>query len=70
MLFGAEYPVAGIAQPGNDVTVVVQVLIYRSGVDRNVRVGVGQDGEVERFLSPGRPLRLYGGVRYVFGGER
>ena len=39
-LFRAEDPVAGVAQTGNDVLVLVQTLVNRCDVDIHVRMGL------------------------------
>ena len=43
-LLGAEDPVAGIAQTGDDVGMVVQLLIAGSQVQLHIRVGIGPYG--------------------------
>ncbi len=45
LLLRAEDAVAGVAQAGDDVGVVVQALVDGAGVDLHVRVG-GEDGLV------------------------
>ena len=37
-LFRSENPVAGIAETGNDIAVIVEVAVNRSGVDDNIGV--------------------------------
>src|SRR6266567_320914 len=47
-LFGAEDLVAGVAQPGQDVTLLVQALVNGADIDVDLRMN-GRD--------PGKPLR-------------
>ena len=39
---GPEDPVTGVAEPGNDIAVVVQMFVERADVDVDVRVILGQ----------------------------
>jgi hypothetical protein len=43
LLFGAEQSVAGVAETGYDVTVLVELLVKRRAVDMHVRMS-GRDG--------------------------
>ena len=44
-LFRAEYPVARIPETGNNISVVIQVLIQRRAVDLHVGMGFRQGVE-------------------------
>src|SRR5439155_21132714 len=41
-LAGAELPVAGVAEAGDDVALLVEALVERADVDRDVRVRAGE----------------------------
>ena len=42
MLLGAEDAVAGIAQAGNDVAVLVQVIVHRTHIDVHIGMNLLQ----------------------------
>ena len=50
-LLGAEDPVAGIAQTGDDVALLIQVIVQSTGIDIHVGVLLLQDNHRDASLS-------------------
>ncbi len=67
ILFRSKNLVAGIAETGNDIPVLVQSLIDRGGVQLNVRVGFLQRGNTFRRATSTSTLML---VQPAFSADR